>query len=54
MECNVEKNIKDCTCTYSCSKRGLCCKCVANHRKNNEIPGCFFPPDAEKTWDRSI
>jgi len=27
---------------------------VASHRKNGEIPGCFFPTDAEKTYDRSI
>jgi len=54
MECNVEKNTQSCTCTYDCAKKGICCKCVAYHRANNEIPGCFFPPDAEKTWDRSI
>jgi len=54
MECKIEKNIKNCACTYSCSKRGLCCECVTYHRANNEIPGCFFPPEAEKTYDRSI
>ncbi|HBG49441.1 MAG TPA: hypothetical protein DDW90_08075 [Cyanobacteria bacterium UBA9971] len=54
MKCNVEKNIKDCTCSYSCSKRGICCECVAYHRSKKELPGCFFPSHAEKTWDRSI
>jgi len=54
MECMKEKNIKDCTCTYSCSKRGLCCECVRYHREAGEIPGCFFPKDGEKTYDRSI
>ncbi len=55
MECISEKNLKDCTCTYtSCEKRGKCCLCVAYHRKRNEIPGCFFKPQAERVYDRSI
>jgi len=55
MECKITENAKSCTCSYeSCSKRGLCCECVAYHRSKQEIPGCFFPPAAEKTWDRSI
>ena len=36
------------------SKRGMCCECVASHRRNGEIPGCFFSPEAEATYDRSI
>jgi hypothetical protein len=54
MECKKEENAKVCTCTYNCSKRGMCCECVATHRAIGELPGCFFPPDAEKTYDRSI
>jgi hypothetical protein len=54
MECKQEENKKNCKCTYSCSTKGLCCDCVATHRKNGEIPGCFFPALAEKTYDRSI
>jgi hypothetical protein len=55
MECNQRKNLKQCTCTYaSCSRRGLCCECVGYHLKAGELPGCFFPPDAERTYDRSI
>lgn len=54
MECKIEKNAQNCTCTYSCSKRGLCCECVAYHRSKKEIPGCFFPSEGEKTWDRSV
>jgi hypothetical protein len=27
---------------------------VAYHRSNGELPGCFFPPDAERTYDRSV
>ncbi|HOK79482.1 MAG TPA: DUF6485 family protein [bacterium] len=55
MKCNRDTNLKHCTCTYvSCSKRGMCCECVAYHRDSGEIPGCFFPPEAEKSYDRSI
>lgn len=55
MECKKEQNLKDCTCTYTaCSKRGMCCDCVTSHRMRGEIPGCFFPPEGEKTYDRSI
>ncbi|MCK5393668.1 MAG: hypothetical protein KAI91_04960 [Candidatus Omnitrophica bacterium] len=55
MECaNKEKNIEHCTCTYSsCSRKGMCCECVSYHLSNNEIPGCFFNPEAEKTFNRS-
>ncbi|MHA1785434.1 MAG: DUF6485 family protein [Candidatus Helarchaeota archaeon] len=53
--CNIEENKKKCTCTYmSCDKRGKCCECIAYHRKRGELPGCLFPPDKEKTYDRSI
>ncbi len=51
---NREKNLAECTCTYSCDKRGICCECVAQHRAMGELPGCFFPPEAEKTYDRTI
>lgn len=54
LECKKEENAVDCTCTYPCSKRGMCCDCVASHRARGELPGCFFPPEVEKTYDRSI
>ncbi|MCX7858138.1 MAG: DUF6485 family protein [Deltaproteobacteria bacterium] len=55
MECNLDKNLSFCTCTYEpCSKRGKCCECVAYHRKKKELPGCFFSKETEKTYDRSI
>jgi len=50
---NKETNLASCTCTYSCSKRGVCCECVAQHRAVGELPGCFFPPEAERTYDRT-
>ena len=54
-ECpNQERNLKDCTCTYSCGKRGLCCECIASHRAQGELPGCLFPSEAERTYDRSV
>ncbi len=55
MECDAKKNMKDCSCTYSsCPRRGKCCECVTYHRRNRELPGCFFPPAAERTYDRSF
>ena len=55
MDCpNRQKNLKHCTCTYSCSKRGTCCECIAYHRGRGEIPGCLFPPEVERTYDRSV
>ncbi|HPP67119.1 MAG TPA: DUF6485 family protein [bacterium] len=56
MKCsNRDINLKRCVCTYPyCQNHALCCECVAYHRKNGEIPGCFFPPEEEKTYDRSI
>ncbi len=54
-ECTLRANLSRCTCTYlSCERRGKCCECVAYHRAHGEIPGCFFPSDVERTYDRSI
>ena len=55
MECKKESNLKNCTCTYSsCRRHAVCCDCVQYHLQNRELPGCFFPPAAEKTYDRSF
>ena len=55
-ECtNQKKNAAKCACTYtSCERRGACCACVAYHRDSGGLPGCLFPPEAEKTYDRSV
>jgi hypothetical protein len=54
-ECSAEQNKDRCPCTYEpCSRKGVCCECVAYHRKSGELPGCVFPGEAEKTYDRSI
>ena len=53
--CNVEKNREKCTCSYpGCSRNGYCCDCLQYHWKNQELPGCIFPEDAERTYDRSL
>ena len=55
MDCvNKEKNMKYCNCTYSCSKKGICCECLRSHLSAGEVPACFFPPEAEKTYNRSL
>ncbi len=55
MDCKKSDNLKKCTCTYEpCSKKGICCECVAYHKRSRQLPACFFPADAEKTMDRSF
>jgi len=55
MECKRERNISSCGCSYnSCSRKGVCCECIRYHKKNNELPGCLFPPEAERMYDRSV
>lgn len=55
MECNINEIKKRCACTYAyCSRKGKCCECVEYHRRMGELPGCYFPPEAEKTYNRTI
>lgn len=56
MECKKEYNLNQrCTCSYpTCSRKGVCCDCIAYHRTHGELPACYFPPEAERTYDRSI
>jgi hypothetical protein len=56
MECvNKKKIIAYCKCSYSpCPRKGVCCECLQYHLSNNELPGCVFPPEAERTYNRSI
>jgi len=52
---NYEENLKDCPCTYEpCPRKGICCECIKYHWDRGELPGCLFPEDVEKTYDRSI
>jgi len=54
MECQKDKNLENCNCSYSCSKKGVCCECIAYHRSRNELPACYFSDDVERTYDRSV
>ncbi|MBW3016175.1 hypothetical protein KY309_01020 [Candidatus Woesearchaeota archaeon] len=55
MECQKEKNLKNCGCTYpGCPNKGICCQCIREHRERGELPGCLFPKEVEQTFDRSI
>jgi hypothetical protein len=55
MECRQKTNLKDCTCTYSgCERKGICCECLQYHLAARQLPGCCFPPEVERTYDRSF
>ena len=55
MECKQERNLSRCNCTYSpCSRKGVCCDCIAYHLRARELPACVFPDNVEKTYDRSF
>ena len=55
MECHQNQNKVKCNCTYEpCSRKGICCECIAYHRRANELPACYFSPEVEKTYDRSV
>lgn len=55
IECQLEANTARCPCTYDpCPRKGKCCECIVYHRQSDELPGCLFPPEVEKTYDRSM
>jgi len=55
MECQIEVNKSRCSCTYEpCSKKGKCCECIRYHWELGELPGCLFPTEVERTYDRSL
>ena len=55
MECKQTRNKKFCNCSYEpCSRKGICCDCLQYHLRSRELPACFFPKDAERTYDRSF
>jgi hypothetical protein len=55
MECNQEKTLNRCNCSYEpCARKGTCCECLTYHLKSRQLPACCFPTDAEKTYDRSF
>ncbi len=52
--CRLEKNQAACPCSYPCDRKGLCCECLRYHQGRRELPACYFPGEAERTYDRSI
>ena len=54
MECKKDRNQVNCNCSYPCSKKGICCDCIASHRRAGELPACYFPDDMERGYDRSV
>ena len=52
---NFKDNSDMCNCTYEpCPRKGKCCECIAYHRRNGELPACYFTREQEKTYNRSI
>lgn len=55
MDCNKTNNLKNCNCSYeTCSRKGVCCECIAYHRAMKQLPACYFSEKAERSYDRSI
>jgi len=54
MECNKEKNMEDCNCTFSCDKKGVCCECLRSHLAQKQLPACCFPDSVACTDERSF
>jgi len=55
MECKKDRNMSFCNCSYpGCGRKGICCECLQYHLNMKQLPGCCFPDDAEKTYDRSF
>ncbi len=54
MECKKLENLKNCPCSWpNCERKGICCECVAHHRKKGELPACLFTEEKEKSYDRT-
>ncbi|WP_319407048.1 DUF6485 family protein [uncultured Desulfosarcina sp.] len=55
MECNKDRNLERCNCSYEpCSRKAVCCECLKYHLPMRQLPACVFPNDAERTYDRSF
>lgn len=53
--CKIDENLKNCPCTYpGCGRKGKCCDCLQYHLDRRELPACCFPPEAERSFDRSF
>lgn len=55
MDCKQASNMDNCNCSYDpCPRKGICCDCIRYHLRMRQLPGCCFPDDAERTYDRSF
>jgi hypothetical protein len=55
MECKKDTNLTRCNCSYEpCSRKGVCCDCIAYHLRSRELPACAFPAHEERTYDRTF
>ncbi|MEI7902504.1 MAG: DUF6485 family protein [bacterium] len=55
MNCKKEDNARRCNCSYEpCSRKGVCCDCIAYHVASRQLPACCFSAAAERTYDRSF
>ncbi len=55
MECKKTENLEKCNCSYEpCSRKGVCCDCIAYHLRSRQLPACCFTNEAERTYDRSF
>jgi hypothetical protein len=55
MECKKIRNSGQCNCSYEpCPRKHTCCDCLSYHLDSRELPACFFPAEAERTYDRSF
>ncbi len=55
MDCRREENLARCTCTYEgCPRKGDCCACLTHHLNKRQLAACCFPPEVERTFDRSF
>ena len=44
MDCKKDANLARCNCSYEpCSRKGVCCDCLAYHLKSRELPGLLLP-----------
>jgi len=52
---NRDDNLAQCPCTWpDCPRKGICCECLRYHLAQGELPACCFPPEVERTYDRSF
>jgi len=52
---NTKENLARCPCTWpDCARKGNCCACLSYHLGHRELPACCFPPEIERTYDRSF